>query len=103
MAESVKVIVRCRPMNDREKDLKCKVRTPDHNCLTPVVRSVYLFFQTCVFMDPSIMQCSIANVQDANAPPKNFTFDGVYGTDSTTETIYNEITYPLVEVPLLEP
>ncbi len=26
MAESVKVIVRCRPMNDREKGLKCKVR-----------------------------------------------------------------------------
>jgi hypothetical protein len=27
MAESVKVIVRCRPMNKREKDLRCKVRT----------------------------------------------------------------------------
>ena len=26
MAETVKVIVRCRPMNKREKDLKCKVR-----------------------------------------------------------------------------
>jgi hypothetical protein len=25
MAESVKVIIRCRPMNTREKDLKCKV------------------------------------------------------------------------------
>jgi hypothetical protein len=25
MAESVKVIVRCRPMNKREKDLNCKV------------------------------------------------------------------------------
>ena len=24
-AEAVKVIVRCRPMNGREKDLKCKV------------------------------------------------------------------------------
>ena len=24
--EAVKVIVRCRPMNDREKNLKCKVR-----------------------------------------------------------------------------
>ena len=25
--EAVKVIVRCRPMNGREKDLKCKVST----------------------------------------------------------------------------
>lgn len=25
MAENVKVIVRCRPMNRREQDMKCKV------------------------------------------------------------------------------
>lgn len=25
MGEAVKVIVRCRPMNKREKELKCKV------------------------------------------------------------------------------
>lgn len=30
--------------------------------------------------------------------PKQFTFDSVYDQDSTTETIYNEICYPLVEV-----
>lgn len=39
----------------------------------------------------------MVNVGDPSAPPKNFTFDGAYGTDSTTETIYNEIAYPLVE------
>ena len=48
-------------------------------------------------MDPKISQCSVANVNDTTAPPKSFTFDGVYYTDSTTEAIYNEIAYPLVE------
>lgn len=30
--------------------------------------------------------------------PKQFTFDSVYDQDATTETIYNEICYPLIEV-----
>ncbi|GLH07961.1 Kinesin-like protein Klp68D [Gryllus bimaculatus] len=76
MAESVKVIVRCRPMNRREKDL-CS-------------RSV-------VYMDHDHCTCSIVNPADHAAPPKTFTFDGVYDTDSTTEQIYNDISYPLVE------
>ena len=29
--------------------------------------------------------------------PKSFTFDGVYGTDSTTEAIYNDNGFALVE------
>ena len=57
----------------------------------------FSWFQPCVFMDPKISQCSVANVNDTTAPPKSFTFDGVYYTDSTTEAIYNEIAYPLVE------
>lgn len=77
MAECVKVIVRCRPMNTREKDLNCK----------------------CVLkMESDRGQCAITNPGDAKAPPKSFTFDGAYFTDSTTEAIYNEIAYPLVEV-----
>ncbi|KAK7912537.1 hypothetical protein WMY93_012748 [Mugilogobius chulae] len=51
VSESVKVVVRCRPLNDREKALQCKM----------------------------------------------FTFDGTYFTDHTTEQMYNEIAYPLVE------
>ncbi|XP_052227615.1 kinesin-like protein KIF17 isoform X2 [Dreissena polymorpha] len=74
--ECVKVIVRCRPMNTREKDLKCE----------------------CVIkMAAERGQCTIVNPNDAKAPPKNFTFDGAYFIDSTTENIYNEIAYPLVE------
>lgn len=49
-------------------------------------------------MEGDRAQCAITNPGDAKAPPKNFTFDGAYFTDSTTESIYNEIAYPLVEV-----
>lgn len=49
-------------------------------------------------MEGDRAQCSIINPADEKAPPKNFTFDGSYFTDSTTESIYNEIAYPLVEV-----
>ena len=36
VAEAVKVIVRCRPMNSREKDLKSKVRQ----------NSIFIYFKT---------------------------------------------------------
>lgn len=76
-AESVKVIVRCRPMNQRETSLACK---------------------TIVTMDPSRGQCSIINPGEPKAAPKSFTFDGAYGMDSNTEQIYSDIVFPLVEV-----
>uniref|UniRef100_A0A0K8STU4 Kinesin-like protein n=1 Tax=Lygus hesperus TaxID=30085 RepID=A0A0K8STU4_LYGHE len=76
MAECVKVIVRCRPMNSRENALKCR---------------------NVVTMDSDRCSCSIANPTDNTAPPKSFTFDGVYGDNSTTEQIYNESAYPLIE------
>ncbi|KAK6191707.1 hypothetical protein SNE40_003322 [Patella caerulea] len=75
-AECVKVIVRCRPMNEREKNLNCK---------------------DVLVMDSSRGLCTIKNPGDPKAPPKHFTFDGSYFTDSTTEQIYNDIAYPLVE------
>ena len=77
MAEAVKVVVRCRPMNTREKNLKCQV---------------------VVDIDGKIAQCALRNPNDSTAPPKTFTFDGAYGEDSTTEQIYADIGYPLVEV-----
>jgi kinesin family protein 3/17 len=49
-------------------------------------------------MDSAKGGCSIKNPDDAKAPPKMFTFDGAYFIDSTTEQIYNDIAYPLVEV-----
>lgn len=32
-----------------------------------------------------------------NGPPKSFTFDGAYYMDSNSETIYEEMAFPLVE------
>ena len=76
MAESVKVVVRCRPMNQREKDLKC---------------------ETIVKIDNSKGTCSLVCPEEPNGMPKNFTFDGAYGIESNTESIYNDVGFPLVE------
>ncbi|KAH0628779.1 hypothetical protein JD844_010296 [Phrynosoma platyrhinos] len=74
--EAVKVIVRCRPLNEREKQLGCKV---------------------VVNMDSTRSQCFIQNPAASEDPPKQFTFDGAYYMDQNTEEIYNEIAYPLIE------
>ena len=75
MAEdNVKVIVRCRPMNTREKGLECK----------PVVE-----------MEGT--DVALYRPDDADEPPKRFTFDGAYGMDSNTKMIYEEIAFPLVQ------
>lgn len=73
--EAVKVIVRCRPMNEREKALGCRA---------------------VVNTESARGRCSIHN--PAGEPPKLFTFDGAYGQEHSTEQIYNDIAYPLVEV-----
>ncbi|XP_041129362.1 kinesin-like protein KIF17 [Polyodon spathula] len=75
-SESVKVVVRCRPMNERERALNCKA---------------------AVTMDSARCQCFIQKPGATNEPPKQFTFDGTYYTDQTTEQMYNEIAYLLVE------
>ncbi|XP_063071378.1 kinesin-like protein KIF17 [Engraulis encrasicolus] len=75
-SESVKVVVRCRPMNAREKALNCKI---------------------IVSMETSLCQCFIEKPGASSEPPKQFTFDGTYFITQTTEQMYNEIAYPLVE------
>ncbi|XP_041811971.1 kinesin-like protein KIF17 [Chelmon rostratus] len=75
-SEAVKVVVRCRPLNDREKALCSKM---------------------VLSMDLHRCQCFIEKPGAADEPPKQFTFDGTYFIDQTTEQMYNEIAYPLVE------
>jgi kinesin family member 17 len=75
-AESVRVVVRCRPMNARERDLKCEI---------------------VVEVNTKINQVFLKSLNEQNAPPKQFTFDGAYYIDSVTETIYNDVGFPLVE------
>uniref|UniRef100_H2YTB6 Kinesin motor domain-containing protein n=1 Tax=Ciona savignyi TaxID=51511 RepID=H2YTB6_CIOSA len=76
MAEAVKVIVRCRPLNERETKLNCKV---------------------CLDLVEERGMCYIKKPGSQDQAPKQFTFDGAYYTGSTTEQIYNDIAYPLVE------
>ncbi|XP_074495847.1 kinesin-like protein KIF17 [Sebastes fasciatus] len=75
-SESVKVVVRCRPLNDREKALGCDM---------------------VLSIDLHRCQCFIEKPRAVDEPPKQFTFDGTYFIDQTTEQMYNEIAYPLVE------
>ncbi|XP_077499049.1 osmotic avoidance abnormal protein 3-like [Amblyomma americanum] len=74
--ESVKVVVRCRPMNGKEREQKC---------------------QSVVRIDCAAGQCTLTNPADRSAPAKTFCFDGAYDGDSTTEQIYDDIVYPIVE------
>ena len=74
MSESVKVVVKCRPLNRRERELHCR---------------------QVVDVDPTTGQCSIT--KDRDSPPKTFTFDGAYGGEATNEQLYLDIAFPLVE------
>ena len=72
-AESVKVVVRCRPMNEKEiRDGHTQVVEMDTNTGT-------------------------VDLVQENAAKKSFTFDLVYDCNSRQEDIYEEIGRPLVE------
>ena len=74
--ESIKVVVRCRPMIEREKYRKC---------------------ESIVNIDTLKNQVQLKSSEGPNLPSKNFTFDGSYGIDSNTESIYNDFGVPLVK------
>eukprot|EP00049_Salpingoeca_infusionum_P002080 m.53909 g.53909 ORF g.53909 m.53909 type:complete len:1163 (-) comp11376_c0_seq3:388-3876(-) len=73
--ETVKVIVRCRPMNSREKGLNCKV---------------------VVDINTKLGQVKLRKPGSSEAP-KPFTFDGAYGMDSNSKIIYEDMGFPLIE------
>ena len=79
--ECVKVIVRCRPLNDREKGLKSSV---------------------VVDIPPDSGQVQIVKPEKARSPggsgsePKSFKFDSSYGVEAQTEQIYEDMGLPLV-------
>ena len=53
--------------------------------------------QNIVQIDTKKSQVGLITVEEPKDPPKQFTFDGAYGIDSTTETIYNDVGFALVE------
>ncbi|CDW54803.1 Osmotic avoidance abnormal protein 3 [Trichuris trichiura] len=75
-SECVRVVVRSRPLNEQEMSMGC----------TYVLDT-----------DPSCCQCTIANPADRTAEPKVFTFDAVFDKEATTELLYNDVVYSLVE------
>ena len=73
--ETVKVMVRVRPMNKREID-----------------KGSY-----SVTKIDTKGNCVELKSPDANVPLKNFAYDAVYDCDSLQSDVYNECAFPLVE------
>jgi len=61
-------------------------------------REISLKCGDIIKMDSRLAQCAIRNPDDKATQPKSFTFDGAFDIDSTTEQIYADIGFPLVEV-----
>ncbi|XP_048340429.1 kinesin-like protein KIF17 [Sphaerodactylus townsendi] len=83
-AEAVKVIVRCRPLNDREKQLRSKI-----------VLTMDSARRQCSSSGPRepLAACRLIHVNSSHI----FRWGSFDIRDQTTEQIYNEIAYPLVE------
>jgi len=76
-SECVRVVVRCRPMNSREK--------ADNR-------------QWTVNIDHSQATVALSNPKaDEGEPPKMFTFDGAWSEDSKQPDVYAETAFPIVE------
>ncbi|XP_034060929.1 kinesin-like protein KIF3B [Gymnodraco acuticeps] len=81
-SESIKVVVRCRPMNEKEKAAK---------------------FERVVSVDVKLGQIIVRNPREAaaNEHPKVFTYDSVYDWNSKQIDLYDETFRPLVDSVLL--
>ncbi|XP_034027992.1 kinesin-like protein KIF3B [Thalassophryne amazonica] len=77
-SESVKVVVRCRPMNEKERAAK---------------------FEKVVSVDVKLGQIIVRNLREASGSelPKVFTFDSVYDWNSKQIDLYDETFRPLVD------
>ena len=74
--ETVKVMVRVRPMNKSEKAKGCG---------------------SILKVDKNLNQIGITRPDAPSDPSKDFTFDSVYDIDSQQQTVYDESAFPLVE------
>ena len=73
-SETVKVAIRCRPLNSEE--------TKNGN-------------RKCVFFDPQRGEISVKKL-DSDEPPRIFYFDRVYDDTTKQETIFNESALPII-------
>ena len=74
--ETVKVVVRCRPMNKKEiEDQRTRI----------------------VDMDLKTNQVRVKNPKDVRETPKPFTFDKIYDWNSTQEPVFVETARPIID------
>ncbi|XP_053573158.1 kinesin-like protein KIF3A isoform X1 [Bombina bombina] len=74
--DNVKVVVRCRPLNEREKAMSSKM---------------------AVHVDEIRGTITVHKVDSMNEPPKTFTFDTVFGIDSKQLDVYNLTARPIID------
>ncbi|XP_026839303.1 kinesin-like protein KIF17 [Drosophila erecta] len=74
MSENIKVVVRCRPMNQCEKERKCQN-----------------------IVEINGFAVSVTNPSARISQKKKFIFDSAYKMETNTEVIYDEMCYSLVE------
>ncbi|KAM7007917.1 kinesin-like protein KIF3A [Passerculus sandwichensis] len=74
--DNVKVVVRCRPLNDREKATGYKM---------------------AVNVDEMRGTITVHKTDSSNEPPKTFTFDTVFGPDSKQLDVYNLTARPIID------
>ncbi|KAM4746790.1 kinesin-like protein KIF3A isoform 4-T4 [Rhinophrynus dorsalis] len=74
--DNVKVVVRCRPLNEREKTMSSRM---------------------AVNVDEMRGTIAVHKVDSMNEPPKTFTFDTVFGPDSKQLDVYNLTARPIID------
>ncbi|XP_036703145.1 kinesin-like protein KIF3A isoform X3 [Balaenoptera musculus] len=74
--DTVKVVVRCRPLNDREKSM----------C-----------YRQAVGVDEMRGTITVHKTDSSNEPPKTFTFDTVFGPESKQLDVYNLTARPIID------
>lgn len=75
VSDNVKVVVRCRPLNQKEKMMGHKL---------------------AVIVDEIRGTITVNKLETSHEPPKTFTFDTVFGSDSKQLDVYNLTARPIV-------
>ena len=106
MSECVKVVVRCRPMNSKERGLSCnKIVSIDPTTLqVEITKPRILGSEQAAAQqnsgrgtDKSVAANAATNGDGGDFEPKAFTFDGVFDDDSTQQAVYEQTAHSLVQ------
>lgn len=76
VSDNVKVVVRCRPLNEKEK---------------------IMGYKQSVTVDEIRGTITVSKHDISSEPPKTFTFDTVFGPDSKQLDVYNLTARPIID------